>query len=537
MLNAPRTTLLAALLLCAGSAYSADLRVVDAAKSKNREAVRALIAERADVNAAQPDGATALHWAAHWDDAATVDALLAAGASPRTANEYGVTPLTLACRNSNAAIIRSLLKAGADHSAALPSGETVLMTCARSGSAEGAKLVAEADARLEAVDAEMGQTALMWAVAQKHADVAKVLIDKGADIHLRSKGGFSPMMFAARVGDIETTRVLLAAGADVNEAMPVKKITGPPILQYPPPPPSSIKAETPPEPGTTGTMTPLLMAAASGHEALAQFLLEQGADANARDEYGATALHYSMTTGMTHLNGIAYANYQAYIFRPNLQGLVKALLARGADPNLRLVKGPPVGGYGGGNLVGGTAFLLAAVTGDVMSMRMLQEKGADPRVATKANLSPLMVAAGVGRAQDLTDDEKKLAFEAVKLAVEMGNDVNAQTEDGLAALHGASLSGADAIISYLAGKGANVNIKDKYQQTPLTIASGNRLPWVPKGDELGEILRPGTRDLLLKLGATPLDTPGYFTAVADSYEFQMNQSQRTEPPPAVVLPK
>lgn len=523
----------ALLLLLTFTARAADLRVVDAARAKDGAAVRALIAQKADVNAPAADGSTALHWAAHWNDGATVEALLAAGANVRAANEYGATPLMLACTNDNAAIIASLLKAGADANAAIPSGETALMTCARSGSAAGAKLLVEAGAKLDSTDKEQGQNALMWAVAQKHADVAKVLLDKGADFKARSKGGFSPLMFAARVGDIESARVLLAAGADVNEAMPfVKKAE---IPRYPPPPPSD-KADDGPAPGT-GTMTPLIMAAASGHEALAQFLLEKGANPNAKDEFGATALHYAMSQGMAHLNGVAHANYQAYVFRPNLRELTKALLARGADPNARLVKGPPVGGYGTTNTIGATPFLLAAVSGDATAMRILQEKGADPRLPTKNNLTALMVAAGVGRGQDLTDDEKRVAIEAVKLAVEMGNDVNAQTEDGLAAMHGAALNGADEIVSYLASKGANLDIKDKYQQTPLTIASGNRLPWVPKGEELGEILRPTTRDLLLKLGAKPLDTPGYFTAVETSYEYQMNQSQRAVAPPAPVLPK
>jgi ankyrin repeat protein len=520
-------------LLLAATARAADLRVVDAARAKDAAAVRTLISQRADVNVPQPDGATALHWAAHWDNAEMVDALLAAGANVRVANEYGATPLMLACSNANAAIIGKLLKAGADANAAIPSGETVLMTCARSGSAEGARLLVEAGARMDATDKEQGQNALMWAVAQKHADVTKVLLEKGADFKARSKGGFSPLMFAARVGDIESARALLAAGADVNEAMPfIKKAE---IPRYPPPPPSD-KKDDGPAPGT-GTMTPLIMAAASGHEALAQFLLEKGANPNAKDEYGATALHYAMNAGLAHLNGVTHANYQAYVFRPNLLDLTKALLARGADPNARLVKGPPVGGYGSTNTIGATPFLLAAVSGDANAMRILQEKGADPRVATKSKLTPLMVASGVGRAQDLTDEEKKVAFEAVKLAVEMGNDVNAQTEDGLAALHGAALNGADDIVNYLASKGANLDIKDKHQQTPLTIASGNRLPWVPKGEELGEILRPTTRDLLLKLGAKPLDTPGYFTAVETSYEYQMNQSQRAVAPPAAILPK
>lgn len=516
------------------AAPDGDQRLITAVKNRDQSAVRSLLDQKADVQATQSDGATALHWAAHWDDLESADLLIRAGANARAANDYGVTPLTLACRNGNASIISALLKAGADANATLPKGESALMTCARAGSVEGVKLLVESRAQVDAQDSEQGQTALMWAAAQKHAAVAKVLIERGANLRARSKGGFTPLMFAARAGDLETARVLLAAGADVNEAMPARAVAAP-VGPYGASPPAAQEGGPSSSAGqpsdSAGSMNPLLMASASGHEALAIFLLQQGANPNARDEYGATALHYSMTTGIAHLNAIAYANYQAYVFRPSLAALVKELLARGADPNARLVKGPPVGGVSSKNTIGATPFLLAAVTGDSYVMRLLAEKGADPRLATKSNFTPVMVASGLGRIQDLAEQEKKDALQAVKLAVELGGDVNAATEDGLAALHGAAVNGADAIVEYLASKGANLNVKDKYQQTPMTIASGMRLPWVPKGEELGEILQLSTRDLLLKLGATPLDAPGYFTAVEDSHEYRLNQSQRAEPPP------
>lgn len=160
-------------------------------------------------------------------------------------------------------------------------------------------------------------------------------------------------------------------------------------------------------------------------------------------------------------------------------------------------------------------------------MKLLADAGADPKLGTKGGMTPVMAAAGLNRGQDLTDDEKRLAFEAVKLTVELGGDVNAVEDDGLTAVHGAAVNGADPVIQYLADKGAKLDVRDKYQQTPLSIATGIRLPWIPYGDELGEIIQPSTRDLLLKLGATPVETPGYFKPPAESSkEFEFNQSQR-----------
>jgi hypothetical protein len=155
-------------------------------------------------------------------------------------------------------------------------------------------------------------------------------------------------------------------------------------------------------------------------------------------------------------------------------------------------------------------------------------------------MTSVMAAAGLNRGQDYTHEEKKLAIEAVRIAVEMGDDVNAVEEDGLTAMHGAAVNGANEIVQYLAHHGAKLDVRDKYQQTPLSIATGIRLPWIPKGDELGEIIQPGTAALLLKLGATPVDAPGYFKPPTESSTvFQFNQSQRYEgvTAPAPQLPQ
>jgi ankyrin repeat protein len=207
--------------------------------------------------------------------------------------------------------------------------------------------------------------------------------------------------------------------------------------------------------------------------------------------------------------------------------LIRALLARGADPNARLTKGPRIGGSSSKATIGATPFVLAAAAPDPNAMRILHEGGADPRARTESGLTPLIVAAGTARGQDFTEEEKRIAFEAVQLAVSLGADVNAANEDGLTALHGASNNGVDAVIQFLFDHGAKLDVKDKYQQTPLSIASGMRLPWIPYGEELGEVIQPATADLLLKLGATPLNTPDYFTPVAEETDaYRINRSQR-----------
>jgi ankyrin repeat protein len=473
-----------------------DVRLAEAAAKQDKQAVQSLLRQGLDVNTPQADGSTALHWATHWDDLETADLLLRSGANVNAKNDYGATPLWLACSNANAAMVEKLLASRANPNTPTASGETPLMRCARTGSAAAVKSLLARKADVNAKDNEQGQTALMWAVAQEHPAAAQALIEGGADIHARTKGGFTPLLFAARVGDVESAAVLLSRGVDVNEAGP-------------------------------GGMTPLVLASASGQEAFGIAILDKGADPNARDAIGATALHYAMTKGITGLGGIVYANYVEYLFRPSLTELVKALIAHKADPNVRIEKAPRLGGVTATNAIGATPFLLAAASPDAEVMRVLAKAGADPRIATKGGLTPLMVAAGVSRGQDFTDDERRVSYDAVRFAVELGADVNAASEDGLTALHGAASNGMDNVVRFLADKGAKLDVRDRYQQTPLSISTGIRLPWIPKGDELGEIIRPSTAKLLLALGATPVDTPGYFKPPSgDSEAFKFNQSQR-----------
>jgi len=195
------------------AAPNGDLRLVEAVKQGDKKAVGLLLNTNGDVDASQADGATPLAWAVHWDDMETADLLIRAGAHVNKANEYGVTPLSLACTNRNAPMVEMLLKAGADPNTALISGETVLMTCAHTGAVDAVKFLLAYGANVNASETWRGQTSLMWAVAERHSDVASTLIKHGAEVHVRSKGGFTPLLFAAQQGDVDCARLLLAAGA------------------------------------------------------------------------------------------------------------------------------------------------------------------------------------------------------------------------------------------------------------------------------------------------------------------------------------
>ncbi|MGY9105327.1 MAG: ankyrin repeat domain-containing protein, partial [Alphaproteobacteria bacterium] len=232
-------------------------------------------------------------------------------------------------------------------------------------------------------------------------------------------------------------------------------------------------------------MTPLVLASVSGHEALGIFLLEKGANPNARDQNNAIALHYTALMGLTALNGIRYANYTDHIFRPSLDELAVALLARGSETNVQVVTMPAVGGDRDRTGIGASPLLLAAATPDPEMMKLFYEAGADPQLATEVNLTPLMMAAGLSRGQDYTEEEMGPALEAVRLLIEWGADVNAANDDGLTAMHGAATNGANEIVRYLVEHGATIDVYDGYQQTPLSVAAGMRLPWIPYGEELG----------------------------------------------------
>lgn len=462
-----------------------DLRLAEAAKNQNHEAVRSLLKQHVDVNTPQTDGATALAWAAHWDDMETADLLIRAGANVNAANTYGVTPLSLACTNENAAMVQKLLNAGANPNGS-PAGTPPLMTAARTGNVEIVQALLAHGADVNAKESARGQTALMWAMAERHPELARVLIERKAEVNARSTSGFTPLLFAARQGDVESARILLEAGAKVNDAAP--------------------------EEGS-----PLVVATYSGHEQLALFLLEKGADANAADAYGITALHYALLKGLARVSGVRPISGAGYLYRPNMPELVKALLAHGANPNVRVAKFPPMPNtrmFKAIDLtpVGATPFLLAAASYDAGVMRMLAAHGADTQLTDQAKNTPLIMAAGfaegITHAVERPHQDDVDALEAVRAAVELGADVNATNDIGDTAMHGAAYVGANDIVQFLVEKGAKVDAENIYGQTAWTIAAEVMTAGLAKDKDL----RPrnshqATADLLVKLGAKPVGAP------------------------------
>jgi ankyrin repeat protein len=439
----------------AAIADGAEAPVAAAAESLDRARVRALIAQGADPNEAQPDGMSALHWAVYHDDVETARLLVQSRARVAAANRYGVTPLSLACTNGSAALVELLLAAGADPNTALPGNETALLTAARTGKPGPVQALLARGARVDARDRK-GQTALMWAAADGHAEVVQALLAAGADFRTPLASGFTPLFFAIREGRTDVVRTLLKAGADVNEAMRPKKAGG-----------------KGPDRGTS----PLILAVENGHFELAVALLEAGADPDDQRS-GFTALH-TLTWVRKPNRGDGDDGIPAPAGSGSMGSLefARALVAHGADVNARLTRG--VSGRGILSRVGATAFLLAASTDDAPLMRILVALGADPRLPNAQHCTPLMAAAGVGtRAPGEEAGTEPEALEAVALALELGGDVNAVDDNGETAMHGAAYKNFPAVVQLLADRGARVEVwnhKNKYGWTPLAIAEGHRV--------------------------------------------------------------
>ena len=467
------------------AAAGADLRLLQAVKNQDKAAVRALLSKHADVNARQGDGATALAWAVHRDDSETADLLIQAGADVNLANDYGVTPLWLACSKANAAMVEKLLKAGADPNLALLSGETALMAAAEKGSLDAVKLLLDHGANVNAKEPQEGQTAIIWAAAEKHSDILKVLLEHGADVRARTNSGFTPLLFAAQQGDTESARLLVKAGADLNEssrASASAKEAGAA--------PASGSQKNKNAAGAQTGVTPLLIAAASGNAETSVFLLDNGADPIATDGRGLTPLHYAAP-------------------RRNMIEVVKSLLAHHANPNARLPKEASGVGVTEMSVKGATPIFLAAIAGNAAAIRLLASADADPRLGTEKSTTPLMVAAGVGFFENRRGGSEQTALETVKLLVELGSDVNASGERNWTALHGAAYTGSNQIIQFLVGKGAKMDVMDEFGQTPLSIAAAVVTPGVVNDAyKRARNYRRETAELLLKLGATPLAASG-----------------------------
>ena len=442
------------LLTSLSKAFAADAPLADAAERADRAGVRALVEHHTDVNQTQVDGMTALHWAAYHDDLETAKYLMQSKANVKVANRYGVTPLSLACTNGNKAMVQLLLAAGADPNTKVRGDETVLMTAARTGKLGPVRALLARGADVNAKE-RRGQTALMWAAAEGHAEVVEALIRAGADFRTPLPGGFTPLSFAAREGRTAVVRILLKAGADVNAAMQPKKSAG-----------------RAPARGTT----PLILAIENGHFELAAVLLEAGADPNDQRS-GFTALH-TLTWVRKPNRGDDESGDPAPTGSGNLSSLefVEQLVRHGADVNARLKRG--ASGRGVLSRVGASPFLLAAMTADVPLMKTLVKLGADPRLPNAQHSSPLMAAAGLGclaPGEEAGTEEESI--EAVKLALELGNDINAVDDNGESAMHGAAYKNLPKVVDFLAGKGAKIEVwnrKNKYGWTPLSIAEGHR---------------------------------------------------------------
>jgi len=411
-----------------------------------------------------------------------VEALLTAGANVNASNRDGFTALSQACTNGNARMAEMLLKAGADANSFQAEGQSALMTAARAGNADVVKALLDHGAEVNAKESWRGQTALMWATAENHPDVVQVLVDHGADVNAVSsvfdfsgmkvkpgdvpmhfpRGGFTALLFAARGGFTECAKILLDHGADVKIA----------------------------DPDSTSA---LVLAIINGHFDTAAFLLDRKADPNATDGFGRAALFAAID-----MRDIYTSNRPAPKDDNKVQpmDLIKMLLDHGADVNAKLTKLIPARAVLDFPDVmmgeGATPFLRAAKSADVPLMQLLLEKGADPKVVTKAGVTALMVAAGMGHANTIRRGEQPI--EAMKICLDKGVDINAATDKTLnTALHAAAGQGTDDIVQFLADHGAKLDLKDNKGRTPMDVALGL------KADAVGVEVHQSTADLLRKL--------------------------------------
>jgi ankyrin repeat protein len=498
-------------------------------------AVRALVEQKADVNAVQADGATAIQWAVYHDDLEMADVLIAAGANIKLANREGATPLYLASEHGSAAMIEKLLKAGGDPNQLGPEGETPLMLVARTGNLDAIRLLLDHHADVNAKDKLRGTTALMWATEQGHPDAVKLLVEHGASVsaatnidtrnarnnlantvtqRLRSSfgvlgqrgpgndgtpprpdgaaapkapaaavkndpptqpngedevvsffrrpakkdgGGLTPLVYAARENCIECAKTLVEAGADVNQR-------------------------------TSYGWTPLLVATQNRHYKLAEYLLEHGANPNMPNNGGWTPLY--LATDNRNIEGGDYP-----VRPPDMDHLdfIKLLIAKGANVNARIcgVESKPDKCSGDSTETrtnftmqwlfedGATPFLRAAQSGDVTLMKLLLEHGADPKIFTAHNVTPLAVAAGIGWVEGVTFEwSPEENLEAVKMCLDLGLDPNVADDEGRTALHGAAHKGRLEVIQLLADHGADLNAHDGGSRDSVNGALLGKT-WIP----------------------------------------------------------
>jgi ankyrin repeat protein len=481
--------LAASLVLTAPSllfAAEADLRLPAAAMNGDLDTVRALIAEGADPDTRGSFDTPALHWLVRVDDVDSARMLLEAGADANSATSLGVTPLSLAVETGSTAMIALLLEHGANANATLPSGESLLMAAAAVGVTDAVAALVEHGADIAFRDAEYDQSALMIAAREGHADIVALLLEQGADVNAATKigpapkfiapnsvpgfgfgvgilrggppkdrgrrepqpGGMTPLHYAARHNHVDIAELLLDAGAELN----AKEANG---------------------------IWPLLMAISNNNMPMAHYLLEKdGVLLNDQDWYGRSPIWEAVNVRNLYVHNGTYVNG---IDRAPVLTLIEALIAAGADLNVRTKEAPPVrqhlleitGTLEWVDFTGQTPFLAAAYAGDVTVMKLLLEHGADPNIHTFEGTSPLMAAAGVNwvYAQTWTESPEQL-LEAVRICHELGMDVNQKNSMGVTALMGAANRGSDDIIKFLVDKGADLTALDNENRSALDWAKG-----------------------------------------------------------------
>ena len=469
-------------LLSVGVASSAAaaaraVPLIEAVKHGDAATVRTLVAQKVNVNATEPDGTSALHWAADLGDVRTVDLLLKAGATLKSTNRYGATPFGLATSKGHAAVIERFLQAGEDANAVV-NGESVLMQAARSGSVDAVKALLAKGAQVNVAEPVHGQTALMWAAAAGHSAVVKTLAEAGGDIKARNRAPgkgiqmdtnfripaendplgirshrnsgawgitldgiqFTPLMWAARAGHVETVKTLLDLGAGVNEAKP------------------------------EGT-TPLILAIINNHWELASKLLDWGANPNAGPGY--TALHQIAWARRINLKAAFHPGHPDPTGTVDSLSLAKKLIEKGATVNAQMTQSFKDNMRNRFQRIGATAFLVSSKAVDLPMLKLLVEHGADRTILNANNDTPLMVAAGVSLSNPGEDAGNEVETTAVvKYLLELGEDVHAKNKNGETALHGSSYRGFTPVTTMLLAKGAALEVPNLLGWTPLSVADG-----------------------------------------------------------------